>query len=145
MKVEWNEDQLNIFTWLMAGIGFVVWCVYWLLWALGFEQGYILFIFGFFGTMALMTPRWTRDVPENNKGATASIKDEVFEFHNPNNNFHIKFEVSDIEKVFFINWRFFSYMRLSMKNKKYFTLYFYDVTKIYVELVNLNVISKAGS
>lgn len=111
----------------------------------GFEQGFLLFIFGFVGSMAMMTPRWTRDFPKNNRGATASLSEGMFQFHNPNNNLYIEFEVSDIENVFVVNWWFFSYMRLSMKNKKYFTLYFYDVSQLHAELVNLKVITKTGS
>lgn len=145
MQVQWNENQLNTFTWLMTAFGVIIWGIYLLMWELGFEQEIVLFIFGLVGTMLLATPHWTRDFPKNNRGATASLIDGFFKFNNPNNNLHIEFEVRDIEKVFLINWWFFSYMRLSMKNKKYFTLYFYDVNKLYTELVNLKAITKTGS
>ncbi|GGK68124.1 hypothetical protein [Amphritea balenae] len=145
MQVQWNENQLNTFNWIMTAFGAVVWGIYWLMWELGFEHGVILFIFAFVGSMALMTRRWTRNFPKNNRGATASLSEGMFKFNNPNSNLYIEFAISDIEKVFVLNYWFFSYMRLSMKNKKYFTLYFYDVRQLQSELINLKVITKTGS
>ena len=143
MQVHWNEHQLNTFVWLMCAIGTVSWCLCYLAWEIEYKSlSYALAFIGlfFFGVQGL-----SGDLKENNTGATVTIDDDMFKCRKPSTGFYIEFLLNDIERVFIVNWWFFSFIRLSMKNKKCFTLYFYDVEKLKSELINLKVITTTDS
>lgn len=145
MKYEWNQAMLTRLDIVSVALGLPIFLLgLWLLEQYQEAPWWLTILYIVAGLLMSM-PKITASAPRKWNGAWAQMVDGVFYFENPNNRLKMEIPLATVTSYLVIDLPFFSYLRLNLQDKKYFSMYFFDPGPMVQILLGLGIGQQKGS